>query len=64
MSESDVHQPTDLPVALVGRAGGLFKGNQHLLLPETPTGNAFLTIANKYGCELDRFGVSNGTLDL
>jgi hypothetical protein len=64
MSESDIHQPSDLPAILVGRANGRFRGNQHLLLPETPTGNAFLTIANKYGCELDRFGVSTGTIDL
>ena len=64
MSESDIHQPTDLPALVVGRAGGLFKGNQHLLLPETPTGNAWLTIAQKYGCEMDHFGVSTGTLDL
>jgi hypothetical protein len=64
MSESDIHQPTDLPAILVGRANGAFKGNQHLLLPETPTGNAFLTIANKYGAGLDRFGVSTGTIDL
>jgi hypothetical protein len=64
MSESDIHQPTDLPAILVGRAAGTFKGNQHLALPETPTGNAFLTIANKYGAGLDRFGVSTGTIDL
>jgi hypothetical protein len=64
MSESDIHQPTDLPAILVGRAAGAFKGNQHLLLPETPTGNAFLTIANKYGAGLDTFGVSTGTIDL
>jgi hypothetical protein len=64
MSESDTHQPTDLPALLVGRAGGVFKGNQHLLLPETPTGNAWLTVAQKYGCDMDHFGVSTGTLDL
>jgi len=64
MSESDIHQPSDLPALLVGRANGLFKGNQHLLLPETPAGNAFLTIADKYGCQLDGFGVSTGTLAL
>jgi hypothetical protein len=64
MSESDIHQPTDLPAIVVGRANGAFKGNQHLVLPETPTGNAFLTIANKYGLGLDRFGVSTGTIDL
>jgi hypothetical protein len=64
MSESDIHQPTDLPVVLVGLANGAFKGNQHLLLPETPTGNAFLSIAQRFGLEIDAFGVSTGTIDL
>jgi hypothetical protein len=65
MSDSDRHSPLDVPYLMVGRGGGLFAGNRHLAAPkETPLANVMLTVAQKFGAPIDRFGVSTGTFEL
>jgi hypothetical protein len=65
MSESDLHLRLDVPTLLVGRGAGLYKGNRHqVATKETPIGNFLLDIAQKYGAEVDRFGLSTGRLDV
>jgi len=40
-------------------------GNRHLRTPkETPLANLMLSIANKFGDETDKFGISNGRVDI
>ena len=65
MSESDTHDPKNLPLLIAGKGVDLIKGNRHLNLAQQPIGNAWLTIANKFGCEMDSFGgTSTGRIDL
>ena len=65
MSDSNSHSPLDVPYLMVGKGGGLFTGNRHLVAPKgTQLANAMLTVAQKFGVETDRFGVSTGTFEL
>jgi hypothetical protein len=65
MSESDTHSRLNVPVALVGGGAG-FKGNRHIqTAKETPLANLMLELANRYGCEVDKFGtLSTGRVEL
>ena len=61
MGDSNVHATDPLPMVAVG--GGL-KGNRHLLLPKkTEIGNLWLTVANRYGLPLEKFGESTATIE-
>ena len=61
MGNSNVHATDPLPMVAVG--GGL-QGNRNLVLPKkTEIGNLWLTIANRYGIPLEKFGESNGTIE-
>ena len=65
MSESDLHLRLDIPTLLAGTGAGLLKGNRHIKAPkETPVGNLLLDIANKFGCEIDSFGLSTGRMEV
>jgi hypothetical protein len=65
MSDSNAHSPLDVPYLMVGPAAGLFEGNRHLAAPKgTQLANVMLTIAQRYGAEIDRFGVSTGAFEL
>jgi hypothetical protein len=58
MSDSDRHSPLDVPYLMVGKGAGLFTGNRHLAAPKgTQLADVMLTVAQKYGAEIDRFGV-------
>jgi hypothetical protein len=61
MGNSNVHATDPLPMLAVG--GGL-KGNRHLVLPKkTEIGNLWLTVANRYGIPLEKFGESTATIE-
>ena len=66
MSESDNHSRLDIPAAIVGGGAGLLKGNRHVRAPkETPLANLMLDCANKFGCEIDKFGtLSTGRFEI
>ena len=65
MSDSNAHSPLDVPYLQVGKAAGLFSGNKHLAAPKgTQLANVMLTVAQRYGAEIDRFGVSTGGFEL
>jgi hypothetical protein len=65
MSDSNTHSPLDVPFLMVGNGAGRFQGNRHLAAPKgTQLANVMLTIAQKYGAEIDRFGVSTGAFEL
>ncbi len=62
MSESNTHSRLDAPTLL---CGGQIKGNRHIKMPkETPLANLMLALGQKYGVEMERFGISNGKVDL
>jgi hypothetical protein len=50
---------------MVGKGGGAFTGNRHIVAPKgTQLANVMLTVAQKYGAEIDKFGVSTSAFAL
>ena len=65
MSDGNSHSPDNLPILLLGGAGGRLLGGQHLRFPtDTPIANLHATILPMLGVGVDRFGNSTGTLRL
>lgn len=63
MSESNNHERTDLPTLLVGGRGG--RGSVHVAAaPETPIANFMLSLVQHYGVEIDKLGISTGTVQI
>ena len=61
MSNSNAHEPTDLPIVLAGGGAGLVKGGRHVRLPtETPLANLHLTVLDKMGIPAEQLGNSTG----
>ena len=65
MSNSNAHAPINLPIMLVGGAGGGLKGGRHITYPEdTPMANLLMAIMDTLGVPMDQVGDSNGMLDV
>ena len=65
MSDSNAHSPLDVPYLMAGGGGGRFKGDRHLAAAKgTQLANVMLTVAQRFGVEIDRFGVSTGAFEL
>src|SRR5262245_33286004 len=65
MSASDTHSRLNVPTLLVGGAAGQIKGNRHIqAAKETPLANLMLSLANKFDCDIDKFGISTGHLEI
>jgi hypothetical protein len=65
MSDSNTHSALDVPLLLAGKGNGRMKGDRHLVAPKgTQLANAMLDLAQKWGAEIDRFGVSTGRMAL
>jgi uncharacterized protein DUF1552 len=65
MSNSDIHFHHDLPIVLAGGGAGQVNGGRHLkLAEETPLANLWLTLVDKMGVPAERFGDSNGKVEL
>ncbi len=63
MSNSNAHAAIDLPVMLVGGAGGLAGGRHLTYSRETPMANLLVAIMDKLGVPMDQVGRSTGKLD-
>jgi len=64
MSDSNAHDPRDLPILLAGGASGRLTGGRHIHTPKgTPLANLHLSVLDMLGVELDRIGDSTGELD-
>jgi hypothetical protein len=65
MSDSNRHLLQNLPIVLAGGGGGQIKGGNHVrYAQDTPLTNLFLTMLDKLGLETEKFGDSNGRLEL
>jgi hypothetical protein len=65
MSDSNSHSALDVPLLLAGKAAGRMTGDRHLAAPKgTQLANAMLDMAQKFGAEVDQFGVSTGRFAL
>jgi hypothetical protein len=63
MGDSHVHSHRFLPLFLAGHACGRIRGNLHVRsAPGTPMANVLLTLARRYGVQLDRIGDSTGEI--
>ena len=63
LSNANVHSHHDLPIVIVGNWGGRLKGGQYLRYPkETPMANLHLTLLDKFGAPVERFGDGAGLL--
>ena len=61
LSNSDRHTHGPLPTVVVGGRSSAIKGGRHLVYPEgTPLTNLHVTLLDKVGVPIDRFGDSNG----
>ena len=57
----NVHDHTNLPVIVAGGAAGGMKGNRHIRYNKpTPLANLHLSLLDKVGVKLDKFGDSTG----
>jgi hypothetical protein len=61
MGNPNVHDHTNLPIIVAGGAAGNMKGGRHIRYARpTPLANLHLTLLDKVGVRLDKFGDSNG----
>jgi hypothetical protein len=64
MGNPDIHDHAKLPILVAGGASGRMKGSRHINYAEpTPMSNLLLTLLDKAGVDMERFGDSSGKLD-
>ena len=63
ISDGNRHNNENLPIILAGRGGGTIKSGLHVAYPrETPMCDLLLSMTDRMGVRLDRFGDSRGRL--
>ncbi len=64
ISDSNTHFHDDLPIAIVGGAKAGIHGGRYVRYKQgTPLANLHVTLLDKLGVKVDKFGDSNGRLD-
>lgn len=64
IGDGNRHNHLDLPVVLAGRGGGTITPGRHIRAPRnTPMSNLFLSMLDRMGVEVERFGDSTGRFD-
>ncbi len=64
MGNPNVHDHENLPILVAGGAAGRMRGGRHVVFDRpTPLANVHLTLLDKVGVRLDRFGDSTGRVD-
>jgi hypothetical protein len=64
LSEGSSHNPSNLPIALLGGAAGRIKSGRHLRYQNTPVTNLFVSLLDLTGAHAESFGDSNGEIEL
>ena len=62
ISDGNIHWHRNLPVVMLGRAGGAIKPGRHMVYPETPMTNLFLSMLEHIGVPTEKLGDSEGVL--
>jgi len=64
IADGNSHAHHDLPVLLAGRGGGTLTSGRHQRFPdETPMCNLYVSMLDRIGANVDRFGDSSGRLE-
>jgi Protein of unknown function (DUF1552) len=64
LSDGNAHLHEDLPTLIAGKGGNNFKtGRRMVVRRETPMCNLFLTMMDRMGVHMDKFGDSTGRLE-
>jgi len=64
MGDPNLHDHTNLPVLVAGGAAGGMTGNRHLRYDDpTPLANLHLSLLDKVGVDLEKFGDSTGPIE-
>ena len=62
-SDGNRHDPDNLPLLLAGRGGGTIQPGRHIAAKgQVPVCNLYLSMAKRYGLDLERFGDSETEL--
>ncbi len=65
LSDSNAHSAKNLPIVVIGGAGGTLTGGRHLRHPEqTPMANLHVSLLNQIGVPVERLGNSDGQITL
>ena len=64
LSDGNLHLHDNLPILLVGGAGGRMKTGRHVRAQDTPMPNLLLSLIDMFGVNVDSLGDSTGKLDL
>ena len=65
MSEGNGHVPENLPILIVGGAGGRIAGGRHLKFTKgTPLANFHLSLLDRFGVRIEQHGNSTGPVSL
>ena len=63
ISDGNIHFHLDLPTVVVGGGGGRLKGGRHLRYgTDTPVTNLYVSLLDKLGVPVEKFGDSTGSL--
>ncbi|OWK47225.1 DUF1552 domain-containing protein [Fimbriiglobus ruber] len=65
IGDGDRHNHDDLPILFMGKGGGSVEAGRHLKYPkDTPLMNLYLSIFDRMGAPVERFGDSTGRLKI
>ena len=64
IADGNAHTHEDLPILLAGSGGGTITPGRHIVAPKrTPLNNLFLSMLDRAGAPIERFGDSTGRFD-
>ena len=64
LGDGNLHIPKDLPVLVAGGGSGKIRGGNHIRYQEMPLCNLFVSLLEKLDIPVEKFGDSNGKLDI
>jgi hypothetical protein len=63
LSDGNVHSHRNLPTVVLGRGNGQLTTGRHVVYPDTPMTNLYLTLLDRMGVPAEKLGDSNGKVE-
>jgi hypothetical protein len=63
ISDPNQHLHDNLPIVVAGRGGGTITPGRHIKVDETPMTNLYLSLLDRMGAPVERFGDSKGKFE-